>query len=197
MKATVLITSVLLSLILPKALAQYKVSEKRFGFEINSGISVATQHLYNANLNVGFGFESVLHYSFLPHTGIYAGWGYNNFSANNSFAGNNANFEETGYVLGLQFKQPIDNYSFSYFFRTGAIYNHIEIEDKKGKLVTDSKHGFGFQLASGLSIPINNTWQVLPGIKFNALSRNTHLNGSKINLNLNYLSFRIGVLKSF
>src|SRR6056297_1789161 len=82
-------------------------SEKRFGFEFNSGASFATKKIIDANPNAGFGFEGIFHYRFMPHLGIYAGWGWNRLGAEESFAGTDVCFEETGYVIGLNFKHPI------------------------------------------------------------------------------------------
>ena len=82
-------------------------SEKRFGFEFNSGVSIATKKIGDASLKPGFGFEGLFHYRFLPHLGVYAGWGWNRFGADQSFAGKDVCFEETGYVVGLNFNHPI------------------------------------------------------------------------------------------
>lgn len=45
-------------------------SEKRFGYELNSGLSVATKEIADAGLNPGFGFEGIIHYRFMPHLGL-------------------------------------------------------------------------------------------------------------------------------
>src|SRR5690554_7636532 len=76
--------------------------EKRFGFEFSPGVSMATAKLAGVTLNPGFGFEGIFHYQFLSQLGVYGGWGWNRFGADESFAGNDAAIEETGYVLGLQ-----------------------------------------------------------------------------------------------
>src|SRR6056297_454314 len=78
-------------------------TQKKWGFEFNTGASLATKKLADAQLKTGFGFEGLLHYRFMPHLGIYGGWGWNKFASDQSFAGSNTDFEETGYVFGLQY----------------------------------------------------------------------------------------------
>ncbi len=179
------------------SLAQEK--EARFGMELSGGISAALKKLDDAKMKVGAGFEGTLHYRFYKSLGAYAGWGWNRFSAENSFAGKNCDFEETGYVFGLQFKQAIGSLPLSYYVRAGGLWNHIEIESSKGDLLKDTKHGLGYQLAGGVYIPIGKGWSANAGLKFNSLNRKDieFSDNVKRTLDLKYLSLRVGVLKMF
>jgi len=172
-------------------------SEKRFGFELNSGLSVATKKIDGASLKAGFGFEGTLHYRFMPHLGVYAGWGWNRFGADNSFACDDVCFEETGYVFGLNFQHPIGTSKLAYYFRAGALYNHIETENSDGDIVHDSHHGFGYQLAGGIDVNLGKNWSLTPGLKFNSLSRDTDYEGVSKQFDYQYISVRIGVAKKF
>jgi opacity protein-like surface antigen len=194
MKTKVLIAVAVLALTL-SGFAQEK--EKRFGFEVSGGASFATSDLGGANLQLGFGGEGIFHYRFMPHLGVYAGWGYNAFSAENSFAGNEIDFEETGYVFGLQFKHPIGISPVSYYVRAGALYNHIELENTDGDIIGDTGHGFGWQAAGGVDIPLGRNWSLTPGVKFNSLSGDVNMEGTTTQLDLNYLQVRVGILKKF
>lgn len=195
MKTKVLITIALISALALSSFAQE--NEKRFGFELNGGASFATRKLDDANLNTGFGFEGIFHYRFMPHTGVYGGWGWNRFGANKSFAGTDVCFEETGYVFGLQFKHPIGTMPLSYYLRAGGLYNHIEIENEDGDIIGDSGHGLGFQLAAGIDYSLGKNWSITPGLKFNYLSRDVEMGGVTTSLEHNYLSLRVGILKRF
>jgi hypothetical protein len=172
-------------------------NEKHFGFEFSAGPSWATTELGGADLSPGLGFEGTLHYRFLPHLGLYAGWGWNRFVAKESFAGDNARFEETGYVLGLQFKHPIGNTPISYYLRGAGLYNHIETEDAGGEIVDDTGHGYGWQAAAGIELRLGSGWSLTPGVKFHSLSRDTDFDGVSRELKLNYVSARLGILKKF
>lgn len=194
MKTRVLIAVAFLALTL-SGFAQEK--QKRFGFEVSGGASFATRKLGDADLKTGMGFEGILHYRFMPHMGVYTGWGWNKFNADASFAGNNMDFEETGYVFGLQFKHPVAGSPVSYYVRAGGLYNHIEIENADGKIIGDTGHGFGWQAAGGIDLPLGRNWSITPGVKFNALSRDINNEGTTTQLDLNYISVRIGLLKKF
>lgn len=173
-------------------------TEKRFAFELNSGVSVAVNKIDDASVKPGFGFEGVFHYRFMPHLGIYGGWGWNKFASDdNTFAGNDVCFEETGYVIGLNFNHPIGSSNLAYYARAGALYNHIETENADGDIVNDSKHGLGFQLAGGIDVPLGKNWSFTPGLKFNFLSRDTKYEGISKTLDYQYISARVGFLKRF
>jgi len=171
--------------------------EKRFGFELSGDASLATRQLGGATLNTGNGFEGIFHYRFYKHMGIYAGWGWNHFAADESFAGSNMDFEETGYVFGLQFKHPLGTSRVSYYLRAAGLYNHIEIENAHGDIIHDTGHGMGYQLAGGMDLPMGSGWSFTPGVRYNALSRELKSEDIVRQLDLNYLSLRIGFLKYF
>ncbi len=172
-------------------------NSKCYGFELSTGASVAAKKLEGSTLNPGFGFEGIFHYRFMPHIGVYAGWGWNKFGADYSFAGNDVCFEETGYVFGLQFKHPIGQSKTSYYLRAGGLNNHIEIENSDGDITHDSGHGLGWQLAGGFDFKLGKNWSLTPGVKFNSLNREVENEGVNVPLNLNYLQLRIGLLKKF
>lgn len=86
MKTKVLFALVVFALFSTTGIAQE--NEKRFGFELSSGASIATTKLNDAKLNPGLDFEGILQYWFMPHTSIYAGWGWNRYGADESFTGN-------------------------------------------------------------------------------------------------------------
>jgi hypothetical protein len=170
---------------------------KRFGFELSGGGSIPFGRLDDSKLQIGGGFEGTLHFRVTPSMGIYAGWGWNKMGSNTSFAGNDVCFEETGYVFGLQFKRKFNSSPLSYYVRGAGLYNHIEIENAGGAIIGDTKHGFGFQLAGGLDIPLGKNWSLTPGIKFNSLQRPLVYGGSNRTLSLNYMMVRVGILKTF
>ena len=170
---------------------------KRFGLELSSGVSMATNKLSESTLNPGYGFEGIFHYRFMSHLGAYAGWGWNRLGAEESFAGNDVCFEETGYVLGLQYKHSLRNSLIQYYLRAGALYGHIETENSEGDVFNDTGHGLGWQAAGGIDVPIGKNWSFTPGVKFNSLSRDSDFDGVTKNLKHNYVSLRVGFLKRF
>ena len=173
------------------------VAQSRLSWEVRSGIAFATQDLGDADLGTGFGFEGTLAYRFMPHLAGYAGWGWHRFSADQSFAGTNADFEETGYTFGLQFVHPLGKLPLDYFVRGGGIFNHIETENGEGNITADSGHGLGWQVETGLAIPLGNHWQLMPGVRYRSLSRDIEIGTVSTAVDLTYLTVGVGISRSF
>lgn len=133
----------------------------------------------------------------MPFTSIYGGWGYTHFNANESFAGTDIDFEQTGYILGLRFKKSIGDSPLSYFVRCGLLYSHIETENNDGEIISDTGHGVGFQVAGGLEVALGKGWSLAPSLKFNSISGETELEGVSHQLDLRYVSARLGIVKRF
>jgi opacity protein-like surface antigen len=194
MKTRVLLALTMSVFLSASALAQEK--DKRFAFEISGGPSFPTSEFVEG-IRMGFGFECTFLYRFMPHTGIYGGWGANWLSTESSISENNMDYEETGYVLGLDFRHPIGVSGLSYYLRAGALYNHIETENSDGVIIVDSGHGPGFQLAGGLDINFARNWSLTPGLKFNFLPGDTESEGITKEFNYQYISAKIGIVKRF
>lgn len=171
--------------------------ENRFGIEINGEVSFVSSDLSGASLNTGMGFETILQYRFMPYTSVYGGWGWINFNADESFAGPDMDFEQTGYILGLQFMRQIGSSPVSYFARAGLLYSHIETENNDGDIISDTGHGVGYQVAGGIEVAMGKNWSLAPGLKFNSLSGETGIEGVNYQLDHRYVSARIGVVKRF
>ena len=172
-------------------------AQKKWSFELKPGVSFPTKDLHDAKLKTGFGFEGVLAYRFMPHLAAYAGWSWNKFNADKSFAGNDTDFEENGYSFGLQFVHPFPNSSISFLLKAGGTYNHIETENSEGNIVNDTGHGPGWQAGAGVSIPLGNRWSLVPEIRYRSLSRDIKIGNEKIPLDLNYVFAGLGISYSF
>ncbi|HOZ85742.1 MAG TPA: outer membrane beta-barrel protein [Niabella sp.] len=172
-------------------------AQMKWSFEFRPGVNFATKNLGDANLKTGFGFEGTLAYKFMPHLGLYAGWSWNKFAAENSFMGSNMDFEETGYCFGLQFIHPIEKTKINYLLRGGAVYNHIETENSEGKIINDTGHGWGWQIGGGIAIPFGKRLMLTPEIRYRSLSRDIKVGDVKTPVDLNYVSAGAGLSFSF
>lgn len=194
MKTKVLLVLTLSTIISVSAVAQE--SKERFAFELNGGISFPTLEFVEG-IRPGFGFEGTFQYRFIPFTSVYGGWGTNWLSTESDNSVNNMDYEESGYVIGLDFRKPIGSTRLSYYIRAGVLYNRIETENSEGVIIYDSLHGFGYQLAGGIELNLGRNWSLTPGMKFNSLLRETELEGVQNQINYQYISLRIGVSKQF
>lgn len=195
MKTKVVLSIFFVILLSHSMVAQEK--EKRLAVELNGGMAVALSEIDGNKLNPGVGFEGIFHYRFLPHLGAYAGWGWNHMNADQSFAGADMDFEETGYIYGLQYQNQLGKTPVGWFVRGGGLFNHIETENSDGDIINNSGHGFGWQAAAGIDVPLSKYWSLTPGVKFNSLSRDTEFENTTKQLDYKYLSFRVGIVKRF
>lgn len=172
-------------------------AQRKWSFELRPGVNVATKKIGSVNLKTGFGLEGAFAYRFTPNLGAYAGWSWNKFGSKEAFAGSKVDFEETGYLFGLQFIHPIEKSIVSYMLKGGGIYNHIETENSSGKIINDTGHGLGWQIGGGLTIPLNERWLLTPEIRYRSLSRNINIGDTKTAVDLNYISAGVGLSFNF
>lgn len=171
--------------------------QSRWRFELGGGAAFATEDLGNASLGTGFGFEGTVGYRVQPHLWAYAGWDWHRFPSNVSTVAD-SDFEETGYVLGLQFEHPIRrSEAIAVRLRAGGTYNHIEVENSVGSLVADSDHGLGWEAGAGLALRLDDRWQVVPGVRFRSLSRDLALGGANTPADLRYVAVEVGFSRRF
>jgi opacity protein-like surface antigen len=172
-------------------------AQNKWGLTFRTSANLPTNDLGDANIKTGLGLEGTIDYRLLPSLAIYAGWGWNRFSADDSFAGSNMDFEETGYRYGLQFIQPIGATKLSYSISAGGLYNHIETEDTSGEIISDSGHGFGWEAEAGIHIPLSERFSLIPSVRYHALSREIEIGNTTTDVDLNYLSIAAGLRWSF
>lgn len=189
-----LLTTAVLTLFL---LFNQSIAQDKWSLELRPGVDYATKDISDADLGVGFGSELTIAYLFMPHLAAYAGWSYNNFAVDQSFAGADASFEETGYTFGLQFIHPIGESDISYLVGAGGTYNHIEIENKDGDITIDSGHGLGWQAEVGIVIPLSDKFSLLPSVRYRSLSRDIEIENVSTSIQLNYFSVGAGLSWSF
>jgi long-subunit fatty acid transport protein len=170
-------------------------AQNRVSIEFKPGIDFPTQKIGDAELNTGFGFEGTLAYRFMPHLSVYGGWGWHKFSSDNAFSQLEADIEETGYTFGFQFIHPLRSSQLDYFLGFGGIYNHLEIENNDGEIVTDSDHGLGWQAEIGIVVSIGKNWSLKPGVRYRSLSREIDFKNESFDSDLTYFEFGIGISK--
>lgn len=161
---------------------------KRWSLNLRPSANYTTNKFGDATLNFGYGAEGIIAYWFIPKLSIYAGWGWNKFQAEKSFAGSNIDVVETGYRAGLQFRCPIGSSKIQYLLAGGALFNHIEIENEGGNIVGDSGHGLGWQAESGIVIPLGERFSLTPTVRYQSLMREINIGMINTPVDLNYVS---------
>jgi hypothetical protein len=175
-----------------------ELSAQRFSVDLRAAAATPTSKLAGTDLNNGFGFGATVAYRVQPHVHLYAGWDWMHFRANQSFAGSDMDFEETGYTFGLRFEHPFRaGASVAYRLEGGGTYKHNELENTAGDLVANSGHGFGYEAGAGLLVPISGQWSFVPTLRYRSLTRDYAVGGSTTEGELRYLALEAGISRSF
>jgi hypothetical protein len=152
----------------------------------------------DAELSPGIGFGGTLAYRLQPHLHLYAGWDWIRFTSDASFAGNDMDFEETGYTFGLRFEHPLRPASrVAYRLEAGGLYKHVEIEDADGDLVDDSGHGLGLELGAGLLLPMGERWRLTPTARLRSHAPSFTIGSTTTDGTMRYVGLELGVSRRF
>jgi opacity protein-like surface antigen len=156
--------------------------------ELRGGAALPTGDLGDSELNTGFGFEGTLGYQVQKHLWAYAGWDWMHFGSDAD-----VDFEETGYAFGVRFVHPLSAGSdLRYLVRLGGTYDHIEVENADGDLIADSDHGLGWEAGLGLVIPLDDRWDLTPGIRYRSLSGDLAYEQGDVDVDLQYVAIEVG-----
>ncbi len=197
MKKTILSITLFLVVICQTTIHAQGDLERKWGVELRPYIAFPVQDIGGSDLKTGFGSELSFSYRFLPNLSGYLGWSYTRFGSDRAFAGSGTHFEETGYTFGLQYERALGNSPLSIFIRGGGILNHIETEDDNGDIKADSGHGLGWQLGSGLVIPLNERWRLMPGLRYRCLPTDIDINNIEHDADLRYFSLGVSISRNF
>ena len=172
-------------------------AQNNWSLEIRGDGASTTREPAETDLGTGFGLEASLAYYFMPHLAVYGGWGWKNFTADRSWAGADADFEETGYRFGLQFNHPLGDTGINSLLSAGGIYSHIEVEDEHGTISADSGHRFGGEAGVGLVIGLGERLSLIPNVRYHYLPATITSNGQKQDADLGYLSYGLSLAWTF
>jgi hypothetical protein len=174
------------------------LAAQRIAVELRAVAATPTESLAGADLSAAFGYGLTVGYHLQPHLLAYGGWDWVHFQAEQSFAGTDMDFEETGYTAGLRFEHPIRGSSSMQFrVEAGATFKHVEVEDVGGDIVEDSGHELGFEAGGGIVIPLGESWRIAPTLRFRSLSPSFDITGVTTKSDLRYAGVEIGVSRKF
>ena len=129
---------------------------------------------------------------------LYGGWDYIAFAPDQSFAGVDHDFEETGYTYGLRFEHPFGAATgMLYRLEAGGTYKHVEIEDADGDIVADSEHSVGFEFGAGAVFNANSNWRFVPMLRYRSLSPDFTIGSVTTEGTLQYVGLELGLSRRF
>ncbi|MDX1393616.1 MAG: outer membrane beta-barrel protein [Gemmatimonadota bacterium] len=171
-------------------------AQDRWGFELRTGAAFPTSDLGDADLATGWGFEGTVAFRVASTFRVYGGWDWHRFASDDSFAGADIDFEETGYAFGLLMEQPLASSGTAIRLRAGGTYNHIEVEDD-ADLTADSGHGLGWEAGAAVVFTLGKGWYLTPGARYRSLSRDLTVLDVTTDVDLRYVALEVGVAKRF
>lgn len=172
-------------------------AQGQWSFEFRPNLDFATTKIGEKKIKTGFGFDANLTYNFIDNMGVYAGWGWNTYRAENIPDTGNIDLNQTGYTFGLQYINSIKETSLGYFLRFGGIYAHVEVENEAGNNIADTSHELGWEIAGGLYLFNVSTFSLRPQLGYRSFSGDFSSGFVSDKLDLNNFFFGIGVAKWF
>ena len=172
------------------------LAQSRYSLDITGGAAFATEDLGTAALESGFGLGFTGNIRVMPHLHLYAGWDYQRFVTDELVAGTEFDVDDTGYAFGAKFEHPMLR-KVDGWLRLGALYNHIELENQDGDIVSDTGHEFGWEAGAGLSIPITQRLSIVPGTRYRTTSSTLKVGNTETDVDLSYITAEIGLAFKF
>lgn len=174
---------------------QSAMAQNKWQVALRPAVNFPTEELGEIDLETGYGFDASIGYQLVPSLWVNAGWGWNHFTSDQALV-ENLDFEETGYMLGLQLTPSIGQSRFAFVVGGSAIYNHIEVEDDND-VIFDTDHGWGWQAEAGISIPFGPRLQLTPTVRYHSLKRDVEIAGIEVSSDLRYVSGGVSVALRF
>lgn len=172
-------------------------AQGKWELSIIPGVNVPTNKFGGSELGTGFGAEARLGYQLTNFLSAYTGWGWNRFNAEESLAGPDVDYEETGYLFGLQFNYPTTVTKITYVVSIGGLYEHIEAENAAGQIIGNTDFSLGTQIGAGVSITLGRNFKIIPSVTYKALSTDFKLDNETTPVNLKYLTANAGLSYTF
>jgi opacity protein-like surface antigen len=171
-------------------------AQSRWSLEGRVGAAVATAKFADVDVGTGVGFDGTVRFRVQPHLFVYAGWDWFHFTTDDELTDGEQDIEETGYAYGLRFQHPMND-RFDFWVRAGGTYDHIELENESGDIVADSKHGAGWEAGAGVAFRFRTNWQVTPGLRYRARSREMTVDNVTRTVKLTYVALSVGFVRTF
>ncbi len=171
-------------------------AEEGWQWELASDVAFPAGRLGPAKLEPGPGFDATVSYGLTPRLGTYFSWNWHSFRADDALTGSKTDVNESGFVLGLQWRERFAQTGFDYRLRGGVSFNQIELEDGR-RIISETKHGAGWEFGAALLVPLVGHWVLTPSVRYRSLSRNLATLSQNYPVDLRYHTVGVGVSLRF
>ena len=173
-------------LLMVMAISPATVGQSKWGVDCRPSLNFPTKLFNGSKLEPGFGFDIGVTYNVIGNVSIFGGWGWSSFPQNKA-DGNVMNVEKMGSNAGIKFIHPLSSYNLAYFIKGGGVYQHVKIQKTMEKHFNSGQE-WGWQIESGLSLPLDANISLEPGLKYTSLSGVIRQDDSHAQFHLNDLS---------
>lgn len=173
-------------------------AQNRFSVDLRVAGAAPIEKLAGADLSAGLGLGATVALRLQPHLHLYGGWDVLAFQTEQSFAGADRDFVETGYTYGLRFEHPFGAATaLLYRLEAGGTFKHVEIENEDGDIIADSDHTVGFELGAGVVLNARQSWRIVPMLRLRSLAPEFAVGAVTTDGTLRYVAVEVGVSRRF
>lgn len=184
MKKVLLYRVIVLLVMLPGATTV--LAQSKWGIDCRPSLTFPTRLFIGTKLEPGFGFDGAVTYNVFNNAFIYGGWSWSLFPQNKS-DGDAMNVEKMGPGLGMKVVQPLNSFNLACYIKGGAVYQRLRVEKSTEKRYHSGRE-WGWQIESGLSLPLDRNIALEPGLKYTNLGGTVLQDGADKTFHLNDLS---------
>lgn len=171
-------------------------AQGRFATELRAGPAIPTNDLGVATFKVGAGFDALLNYEWSRYARVYVGWGWHRFPMDEPLSGGQFDTKQTGYEFGVQLQRQLAGRLGSWA-RVGALYQHLELENVEGSIVSSSNHDLGWEIGVGVRLATESRLAIMPGLHYRTFSSDLDLGAGPELVDLSCLAAEVGLSWSF
>ena len=171
-------------------------AQSPFSAELRVGAGIPAQDFGTAELGTGIGGELTLLYQLPLCLQLYAGWDWYHFGTETEAP--EYDFEDTGYAAGLRWTPVRLSRFLGPWLRAGIVFDHIEMEDDQGDLVSDSDHTLGFEGGLGLTLPLGERFRLTPGVRYRTFAPEMQVGSVTADAeDFSYIAVEVGIATTF
>ena len=172
------------------------MAQSPFSAEVRLGVGYPTEDFGAAEPALGLGFEATILYDLPLCLQLYAGWDWYHFGSEDDAV--DLDFEDTGYAAGLRWTPERFERFLGPWLRAGVVYDHIEIENDEGDVVSDSDHVLGYEAGLGLTFPLGDRVTLTPGVRYRTFAPEMEAAGITADAaDFSYVAMEIGMAIRF
>ncbi len=172
-------------------------AQHKWAVELRPALNSPTLDLGNTEVVGKLGMEGIVTFQVTDRLAIFTGRSWNKFHCKQLDDSIDLDFSEIGFSYGIAYSRPIGASDIRFVISGAGLLSHTKALDSKDRVIASKRYGLGWQLESGLLIPIGNRWQIHPSIRYRSLLRDMPIESLSKTMEFRYISVGIGIAMKF